>query len=339
LVVGEGDDLPLYHNVSRPTTTQPAARGPQPKVLIFLGLHNIKSLDNATADRILAERRRNGPFTSLPDLLKRVPIGVEQARILIRVGALRFTGKSKPQLLWDLTLLHPGSKVKERGPDLFITKAPETKLPDLQHFDLADAYDELELLGFPLCDPFLLVDMECLRTEPARDSAHAQSQPATVPAHGPTRDSATASNPHTLVGTVRDGNRAQALPTVRDGPSKGTVRSAREPRAQVLSTPSILARDMPRHIGKRVSMLGYVVHVKPTKTGTGERMSFGSFIDPAGDFWDSTQFPSVEAKYPFRGRGVYRLTGKVEEEFGHCSLSVEHVEKLPWKQDPRYGVK
>jgi DNA polymerase-3 subunit alpha len=96
---------------------------------------------------------------------------------------------------------------------------------------------------------------------------------------------------------------------------------------------------MPRHIGKRVSMLGYVVHVKPTKTGTGERMSFGSFIDRAGDFWDSTQFPSVEAKYPFRGRGVYRLTGKVEQEFGHCSLSVEHVEKLPWKPDPRYGTK
>jgi len=96
---------------------------------------------------------------------------------------------------------------------------------------------------------------------------------------------------------------------------------------------------MSRHIGKRVSMLGYVVHVKPTKTGAGDRMSFGCFIDRAGDFWDSTQFPSVEAKYPFRGRGVYRLTGKVEEEFGHCALNVEHVEKLPWKQDPRYGTK
>jgi DNA polymerase-3 subunit alpha len=103
--------------------------------------------------------------------------------------------------------------------------------------------------------------------------------------------------------------------------------------------PHILARDMPAHIGKRASLLGYVVHVKPTKTGTGERMSFGSFIDPAGDFWDSTQFPSVEAKYPFRGRGVYRLTGIVEEEFGHCSLNVQHMEKLPWKQDPRYGTK
>ncbi len=96
---------------------------------------------------------------------------------------------------------------------------------------------------------------------------------------------------------------------------------------------------MPQHVGKRVTILGYVVHIKPTTTGTGERMSFGSFIDPAGDFWDSTQFPDIERRYPFHGRGVYRLTGKVDMEFEHYSLSVEHVEKLPWKVDPRYGEK
>ncbi|MCB0785351.1 MAG: hypothetical protein KDC02_14225, partial [Flavobacteriales bacterium] len=59
--------------------------------------------------------------------------------------------------------------------------------------------------------------------------------------------------------------------------------------------------------------------------------------DPVGEFWDSTQFPSVEARDPIRGRGIYRLTGRVEEECGHCALSVQHLEQLPWKQDPRYG--
>lgn len=253
--------------------------------LLFLGLQNIKSLDNATMERILRERGRNGPFTDLPDLLKRVPIAVEQARILIRVGAFRFTGKSKPELLWDLTLLHPGSKVQEHVPDLFVSRPPANKLPQLQHFDLSDAYDELELLGFPLCDPFLLVEQ------------------------GP------------------EDQRLNSSAALRAGSGN----------AGANTLPHILARDMPRYIGRRVTMLGYVVHIKPTKTGKGERMSFGSFIDTVGDFWDSAQFPSVEAQYPFRGRGVYRLTGKVEEEFGHYSLSVQHVEKLPWKQDPRYG--
>ncbi len=275
--------------------------------LIFLGLHNIKSLEAATADRILAERRRHGPFAGLPDLLKRVPISPEQARILIRVGALRFTGRSKPQLLWDLTLLHPGAK-HDPVPDLFVMKPPPTKLPTLEHFDLSDAYDELELLGFPLCDPFLLVENAGENGE-KRESGEKVGPPS-----------------HPL--TLSPLSLPSPLPP-----------SSPLPPPSPFSPPCISARDMSRHIGKRVSMLGYVVHVKPTKTGAGDRMSFGCFIDRAGDFWDSTQFPSVEAKYPFRGRGVYRLTGKVEEEFGHCALNVEHVEKLPWKQDPRYGTK
>ena len=95
---------------------------------------------------------------------------------------------------------------------------------------------------------------------------------------------------------------------------------------------------MPAHIGKRVSMLGYLVHLKPASTRMGAWMSFGSFIDPAGDFWDSTQFPQVAARHPFRGRGVDLLTGTVEAEFGHCALRTERIEKLPWKPDPRYGA-
>jgi DNA polymerase-3 subunit alpha len=264
--------------------------------LIFLGLQNIKSLEAATADRLLAERRRHGPFADLPDLLKRVPIDVEQARTLIRSGALRFTERTKQQLLWDLTLLHDGNR-HVHLPDLFITKPPATKLPTLEHFDLSDAYDELELLGFPLCDPFLLA--ECRSDDQ-------------------------------LIGRSVNENAGMADVETEPLTCNTTTRNA---------LPHILARDMPRHIGERVSMLGYVVHVKPTKTGAGDRMSFGCFIDRAGDFWDSTQFPSVEAKYPFRGRGVYRLAGKVEQEFGHCTLNVDHVEKLPWRTDPRYGPK
>jgi len=82
---------------------------------IYLGLSNIKSLENESVELILHERRRKGPFLHLEDLLKRVPLSLEQARILIRVGALRFTGKSKPQLLWDLTLLHKPASVTADG--------------------------------------------------------------------------------------------------------------------------------------------------------------------------------------------------------------------------------
>ncbi|MDQ3101386.1 MAG: DNA polymerase III subunit alpha, partial [Bacteroidota bacterium] len=235
---------------------------------IFLGLGNVKSLETETIQLILHERRHNGSFVDLQDLLRRVPLHMEQARILVRVGAMRFTGRSKPQLLWDLALM------LRREPagipataDLFITKVEEPQIPYLQHYPLADAYDELDLLGFPLCDPFFLVD-------------------------------------------------------------QGGMTS---------STPLILKREMQQYIGKPVSMLGYMIHVKATDTHYGQRMTFGSFIDTAGDFWDSTQFPNVASRFPFRGRGVYRFNGVIEEEFGHYSLRTQWMEKLSWKPDPRYG--
>jgi DNA polymerase-3 subunit alpha len=258
----------LGHRQPTPGRKEQATMNCAPRTAprIYLGLANLKSLNAETVQLILHERRK-GPFTDLEDLLHRVPLPLEQARILIRAGALRFTGKSKPQLLWDLTLLHSPARITAHG-DLFLTKVEEPLLPALHHYPLSDAYDELELLGFPLCDPFALVE----------EAASRGPRPAAICAH-----------------------------------------------------------EMPRHIGKRVSMLGYMVHVKPTGTRTGEWMSFGSFIDTAGDLWDSTQFPAVAARYPFRGRGVYRLTGIVEEEFGHCSLRTISMEKLPWKADPRYG--
>ncbi|MBK6550969.1 MAG: DNA polymerase III subunit alpha [Flavobacteriales bacterium] len=265
---------------------------------IFLGLENVKSLNSETVQLILIERKRNGPFIDLQDLIRRVPLHVEQARTLIRVGALRFTGKSKPGLLWDLTLMHRGPSNASTDGDLFITKVEEPKLPELKHYPLADAYDELELLGFPLRDPFTLVDQ--------------------VPAIG---------NRFPMVG--------------RDGRLMGKVSGGDNPQRSTLNSqpPTISAHQMPAHKGKHVTMLGYMIHVKTTTTNSGSYMSFGSFIDPAGDFWDSTQFPSVAAQYPFRGRGVYILKGYVEEEFGHYSLRTQVVEKLPWKVDPRYGEK
>jgi DNA polymerase-3 subunit alpha len=273
---------------------------------IYLGLENVKSLNSETVQLILIERRRNGPFRDLQDLIRRVPLHVEQARILIRVGALRFTGRSKPALLWDLTLLHRGPSNASTDGDLFVTKVEAPKLPDLHHYPLADAYDELELLGFPLRDPFTMV--EC----GSDDQMIRRSE-----------DGGVVVSPFPIVG--------------RDGRLMGKTAGTTHAVQMADERSSFLASQMPTHVGKRVTMLGYMIHVKTTTTNSGSYMSFGSFIDQAGDFWDSTQFPSVAERYPFRGRGVYQLTGVVEEEFGHCALRTERMEKLPWKPDPRYG--
>jgi len=312
---------------------------------IFLGLANIKSLTAETVQLILHERRRNGPFQDLEDLLHRVPLPLEQARILIRTGALRFTGKSKPQLLWDLTLLHSPARITADG-DLFITKVEEPRLPALHHYPLADAYDELELLGFPLCDPFSLVEgVEGLsrRREGAKDEGlppRRQARQEMTHAKPRRREGAKAGPVDSCqLSVVRAASDHSRRTTDNGQPTTDNQQRATNnyERRTANYPPTILKHEMPHHIGKRVIMLGYMVHVKPASTRTGEWMSFGSFIDTAGELWDSTQFPSVAARYPFRGRGVYRLTGVVEEEFGHCSLRTQSLEKLPWKADPRYG--
>lgn len=98
---------------------------------------------------------------------------------------------------------------------------------------------------------------------------------------------------------------------------------------------SILACNLPNVIGQKVLIYGYLVTVKPVKTKTGSRMAFGYLLDYAGEFFDTTHFSISLENFPFRGMGVYRIVGKVIEEFGHPSIEVFQMQKMGIKSDPR----
>src|SRR5476651_2623437 len=90
---------------------------------VYLGFVGVHGLNDTFITLIPEERRENGIYQSLEDLIKRTGLGLEQAIILIRVGALRFTGKSKKELLWGVYLLM-GNKVKpENEMELFCLEA------------------------------------------------------------------------------------------------------------------------------------------------------------------------------------------------------------------------
>jgi DNA polymerase-3 subunit alpha len=128
---------------------------------IFIGFIHLKSLENKIAKLIPEERQRNGEYTSFDNFLRRVPAGLEQVRILIRLGAFRFTNKTKQRLLWEAMLYlsnQNANKRKTQSTSLFDTAPKEYPLPVLHRQPLEDAFDEIELLGFPLCDPFLLLE-------------------------------------------------------------------------------------------------------------------------------------------------------------------------------------
>ena len=66
-------------------------------------------------------------------------------------------------------------------------------------------------------------------------------------------------------------------------------------------------------------------------------MYFGTFLDRDGHFIDTVHFPPVAAKFPFRGKGVYTITGRVLEEFECINIEVSAIYRLAIIEDPRYA--
>ena len=200
---------------------------------------------------------------SFDNFLKRVEISLEQLSILIRIGAFRFTGTSKKALLWEAHFQLGKHKKTNPVKMLFDPELKRFELPVFSHDILEDAFDQQELLGFPLCNPFDLL---------------------------------------------------------KSGPQQ-----------------EVLVREMEAYKNKIVKMVGYLVHIKHTSTSKGKRMYFGTWLDREGYFIDSTHFPPVAARYPFRGKGIYELTGKIVEEFDFLSIEMTSMRKLEYVHDPRYA--
>lgn len=229
---------------------------------IYLGFIHLMGMEQKISHAIAAERDRGGPFLSLADFTTRVDISSDQLDLLIRIGAFRFTGQNKYELMWEKNAVYnPAVKVCE-GMQLFRDEHETYSLPVLSEGPYDQAFDEIELLGFPLRSPFELVP---------------------------------------------------------DLPDK-----------------SILAKDMLKYADKRVCMLGYYITTKPVTTVKRELMQFGTWVDMNGHFFDTTHFPDALKKFPFKGRGVYCICGKVVLDFGFPGLEVESMEKLPFVSDERY---
>lgn len=223
---------------------------------IFIGLGMIAGFESETMKHLLIERYQNGKFKDLRDVVKRVSISLEQLRILIRIGACRFTGLDKKALLWDAHFLLGHTKISRPTRKLFDAEPKEFQLPELWYHELENAYDEMELLGFPVTiSPFDLIDRKGL--------------------------------------------------------------------------PTTTAAQIHQHVNETIEIIGYRVHIRGTHTSNGKYMTFGNLIDLEGQWINSVQFPEVATKYPFRGPGIYKLRGKVTEEFGHISLETEYVERIP----------
>jgi len=104
------------------------------------------------------------------------------------------------------------------------------------------------------------------------------------------------------------------------------------------TTSNLVSTDLELYLNKIIVIYGYLVTVKNTGTAKGDRMFFGTFLDQKGEWIDTVHFPPVAKRYPFRGKGIYRITGKVVSEFDFLSIEVLKQERMPYVSDPRFDT-
>jgi len=230
---------------------------------IYLGLVHIALLERKLAVEIVRERNVNGSYESLEDFMDRIDAGKEQVDLLIRIGAFRFTGKNKYQLMWEKNALLNRTVVYAETPLLFEGYREQFELPVLEEGEFDQVFDEMELLGFPVSkSPFDMLQQEYIG--------------------------------------------------------------------------GVLSKQMRGDMGKVVEIAGYFITRKYVRTVNNKIMNFGTFIDREGKFFDTVHFPRTLKKYPFMGRGLYRIKGKIVEEYDFPSMEVYEMEKMPYVKDERY---
>ncbi len=132
----------------------------------YIGFVHLQGLEAEFAQSLVNERIINGKYKNLPDFMERLRPKMEQIVILIRSGAFAFTGKSKPTLLWEAhtyngkmtsyrNKFHGMRGLVQETQFRFVNNGfgaqnTDYQLPAMQSKPLEDAYDEIELFGFPV---------------------------------------------------------------------------------------------------------------------------------------------------------------------------------------------
>jgi error-prone DNA polymerase len=106
---------------------------------VRLGLSEVRTIKDKGAERIVAERDANGPYTSMADLVRRTGITSAQVEALATVGAFDCFGLDRRQALWEA-----GRAAEERPGQLIgVTSAgPPPMLPGMSGIetDMADLW-------------------------------------------------------------------------------------------------------------------------------------------------------------------------------------------------------
>lgn len=138
---------------------------------VYVGFIHIKGLQDKLIEKITEERKISGLYKSLDDFIERTDCGLEQLNTLIRIGALRFTGKTKKTMLWEANFLQKKMQVVIPGVQTMFNEPLKLDftLPVLTDDPIDDLYDQMEIMGFCTSNPFALADADPAQFVSARD--------------------------------------------------------------------------------------------------------------------------------------------------------------------------
>ena len=139
---------------------------------LFIGFQFLHGLEHSTGKRLLNERLLNGCFLDFDDFIKRVVISLDQISILIKINAFRSINPNKRELLWEAHYKLSSEQRAHDLTDLFGIRPKSYKIPCLSTAMSENAFDEIELLGFPLCSPFNLLETPISKGLCAKDLPH-----------------------------------------------------------------------------------------------------------------------------------------------------------------------
>jgi error-prone DNA polymerase len=148
---------------------------------IRMGFKQLQEISRKTLEALIEEREKNGPFTSVDDFTRRLPMSFAEAAILVKSAALDgiANGLNRPRMLWMLAAsLQGGSGNRKTSPagqmrSMFPSaRSPQTPpLPDLTQEQ--KWRQELEAVGFLFTVHPLQASAPALRkgvrVTPARD--------------------------------------------------------------------------------------------------------------------------------------------------------------------------
>lgn len=140
---------------------------------VFLGMGLLKSLNADLILRIIEERNLNGNFESINDFMNRIQVGLETIQTLIFIGAFRFSGQSKSQLIVMARMILVNYKPENNNLLLIQEPLKHYDLPVVERSVFEDAFDEIEIIGFSTsCSPFDLLQTRYKSNVVAKNLIH-----------------------------------------------------------------------------------------------------------------------------------------------------------------------